>query len=164
MWKSWSDKHGEGSRTNDQIKSLLNQVPNLEIYKQRTRKTSDDPDREMVYWKMKPTGEGWSHAPSDVITRLVENYDMFPPSGNRGDMSDSQNDENGGVGDAKRVLRTIQTQMMRDAGGPTLATLAGASKLGPDATRTALGELMVDGKVEKCGDEYHTAAVGDGDE
>lgn len=137
-----------------QFGKQINKMGVHEMINFESRKTGKVRSRKWLH----PKGEGWTHATRDVIQRFeteCDEIDVPAPT------NDNNNGGNGAMSESGRVLRAIQTQMMRDSGGPTLATLAGACKLGPDATRAALGELMVDGKVEKCGDEYHTAAVAD---
>jgi phage/plasmid-associated DNA primase len=138
-----------------QFGKQINKMGVHEMINFESRKTGKVRSRKWLH----PKGEGWTHATRDVIQRFeteCDEIDVPAPT------NDNNNGGNGAMSESGRVLRAIQTQMMRDSGGPTLATLAGACKLGPDATRAALGELMVDGTVEKCGDEYHTAAVADG--
>jgi phage/plasmid-associated DNA primase len=153
MWKSWASKHGKGGRSDDSIHSLLKQVSFLEVYQQRTRRTSDDEDRVQVFWRMRPAGEGWAHVPGDAKARMIEEFDLVPdqeeqpitiPGLEPDESSDSVEDVSD---DANEILKAISSREMSDTREPTISGVIQQSGVSPQDAQVAIGEVLTAGKA-----------------
>lgn len=125
-----------------------------------------------------PTGKGWRHATRGVIERSEVHCDDIdvpsPDNDEDGDESSQDDteggesagsDENGGEEVEEDVVRVISNLQMGDAQTPTKPSIMSSSRLADysaDELEDALGSLLLEGIIEKRGDEFHTSASTDG--
>lgn len=174
MYKAMCEDVGVEPTDQRTFGTMVNRSTSIESLDYRQPSEGSDGKRHWGTKYLAPTEKGWKYAPGDVKERFAEQVsddDVAPPltdgievEGLSGHGDVDEGDKNDAVSDAERVMRVMPGAEATDGGGASVGSLAGETGLSPDATRDALGSLMVDGEVVLKGDEYHTAAATDGGE